>query len=401
MKIEKIIFVGLFNKLNYELDFYNSNINILTGPNGYGKTIILKSINSLINYDLAFFEKLNFKELHVLFDSLGIAIIKGHDLQIKITYGWSEEMLVFERNINDTELSKNSSFSKIEKKWKEMGLISSKRDEVTVKLSNYLSEYSVLFVKDQRIQTYIDKKNETTLISLARDLKSKINFAMAEYNRISQDLDASFPIRLFENSTKPSYSMIDDKLKGLKNIRSDYIKYGFLDDITNARFNFQDLELYKKQESAHVLELYVNDSIIKYSAFVDLTKKINLFLKFLNSKELAFKKGVVHKDFGFCLKDNESEETIELNGLSSGEQNQIIMLYNLIFLTNENTLLLIDEPEISLHVAWQKQVLNNLEEVMDINSIPQMVVATHSPMFINGNWDKTLDLYKLSNLGLN
>ncbi len=190
--------------------------------------------------------------------------------------------------------------------------------------------------------------------------------------------------------------MIEERLKGLKLIRHDYIKFGFLDNSVNTGFDTHGMESSRKQENAHVLELYLYDSLNKYSAFEDLTKKINLFLRFLNSKELAFKKVVVHKEFGFCLNDIDTEKNIELNSLSSGEQNQIIMLYNLIFLTSKNSVLLVDEPEISLHIAWQKEVLNNLERIMKVNGIPQAVIATHSPTVINGNWDRSLDLYELN-----
>ncbi|MCU6237896.1 AAA family ATPase [Morganella morganii] len=307
---------------------------------------------------------------------------------------------VFYKNPSDIKLSSDSIFGKIEKKWKEMELISAKRDRVTKELKYFLKDCSVLFVKDQRIQVYIDKKNEITLFTLANDLKLKMNLAISEYNKISQELDATFPIRLFDSSVRPDYSMIEERLKGLKNVRHNYIKYGLLDESNNTKFNFQDLDLSKKNESAHVLKLYADDNLIKYSAFDSLTKKINLFIRFLNSKELAFKKVVVHKEVGFCLVD-ESGVAIELSDLSSGEQNQIIMLYNLIFLTNANTIVLIDEPEISLHVAWQKEVLTNLESVMKINSMPQMIIATHSPTLINGSWDRTLDLYEISKLGLN
>ncbi|CRL59065.1 AAA family ATPase [Proteus penneri] len=401
MNIKSVQFLDLFDKLNYNLDFSNFDTNILTGPNGYGKTIILKSINSLINRDLPFFEKLRFKEFRIIFDSIDITLKKDEHLQIKITQGDITDILIFEKNLTDIKLSDNTIVTEMEIKWSKMKAISASRDAVIEKLGKYLSGCTVLFIKDQRMQVYIDKKNEITLISLARDLKEKINFAIEEYNRLSQELDATFPIRLFDYEARPSYIMIEEKLKGLKLVRYDYIKFGFLDESTNTKFEMQDMDLSKKYDNAHVLELYLSDSLDKYSAFKDLTKKINLFIRFLNSKELAFKSLVVHKDVGFCLIDNDTGKSIELNSLSSGEQNQIIMLYNLIFLTNKNSILLIDEPEISLHIAWQKEVLNNLERIMKVNNIPQTIIATHSPTVINGNWDRSLDLYELSKQGNN
>jgi predicted ATP-dependent endonuclease of OLD family len=42
---------------------------------------------------------------------------------------------------------------------------------------------------------------------------------------------------------------------------------------------------------------------------------------------------------------------------------------------------LIDEPEISLHVAWQKEFLKDLQEIIKIQNMP-VVIATHSPRLL-------------------
>ena len=43
---------------------------------------------------------------------------------------------------------------------------------------------------------------------------------------------------------------------------------------------------------------------------------------------------------------------IPLNALPSGEQNDLIMFYRLIFESKVGRLILVDEPEISLHIEW-------------------------------------------------
>jgi len=44
---------------------------------------------------------------------------------------------------------------------------------------------------------------------------------------------------------------------------------------------------------------------------------------------------------------------LKLTDLSSGEQQEVVMLYELLFCVQPGTLVLIDEPELSLHVVWQ------------------------------------------------
>ena len=52
---------------------------------------------------------------------------------------------------------------------------------------------------------------------------------------------------------------------------------------------------------------------------------------------------------------------------------------------------MIDEPEISLHAAWQKKLLGLIEEISRINSF-NTLIATHSFTLIDGNWDSTIEL---------
>ncbi|MGP9596953.1 MULTISPECIES: AAA family ATPase, partial [unclassified Psychrobacter] len=71
-----------------------------------------------------------------------------------------------------------------------------------------------------------------------------------------------------------------------------------------------------------------------------------------------------------------------------------VLLYQLIFNTEPQTLVLIDEPEISLHVVWQKQFMEDLVEVSKINNI-KSIIATHSPQIIGDKWNSTIDLADL------
>lgn len=70
------------------------------------------------------------------------------------------------------------------------------------------------------------------------------------------------------------------------------------------------------------------------------------------------------------------------------------MLGDLIFNTKYGSVVLIDEPEISLHAAWQKKLLGLIEKISQINNF-NVLIATHSFTLINGNWDNTIELAEL------
>lgn len=68
--------------------------------------------------------------------------------------------------------------------------------------------------------------------------------------------------------------------------------------------------------------------------------------------------------------------------LSSGEQHLIILIYELLFKVESNTLLLIDEPELSMHISWQREFVDDLLKIIELNPI-DVILATHSPSIIN------------------
>ncbi len=130
--------------------------------------------------------------------------------------------------------------------------------------------------------------------------------------------------------------------------------------------------------------------------FDELLQKLELFVSILNERRFAFKKIKISKEVGFIFTTIQ-ENDISLSFLSSGEKQEVILLYELLFKIEEGALVLIDEPEISLHVAWQKAFLADVEKIARLQKF-NVVVATHSPQIINGNWDITIDLEDLNNV---
>lgn len=61
------------------------------------------------------------------------------------------------------------------------------------------------------------------------------------------------------------------------------------------------------------------------------------------------------------------------------------------FNTKENSIILIDEPEISLHITWQQEIIKNLLRIADFKKL-DIVIATHSPQIIDDRWDLAIDL---------
>jgi predicted ATPase len=76
--------------------------------------------------------------------------------------------------------------------------------------------------------------------------------------------------------------------------------------------------------------------------------------------------------------------------LSSGEKQMLIILLTVLVQDRQPTVLLMDEPEISLHIEWQQRLL---ELILDLNPYAQIIVTTHSPALIMSGWaDRVTDV---------
>ena len=85
-----------------------------------------------------------------------------------------------------------------------------------------------------------------------------------------------------------------------------------------------------------------------------------------------------------------SGERIDYRNLSSGERQLIFIFLKVINGGVDNSLILMDEPEISLHLSWQEKLLT---EIASANSSSQMIIVTHSPALVMDGWlDNFIDI---------
>ena len=77
------------------------------------------------------------------------------------------------------------------------------------------------------------------------------------------------------------------------------------------------------------------------------------------------------------------DETIEPYQLSSGEKQMLIILLTVLVQNREHYVLFMDEPEVSLHFEWQKQLI---ALVRDLNPNVQVILTTHSPAVVMDGW---------------
>ena len=81
------------------------------------------------------------------------------------------------------------------------------------------------------------------------------------------------------------------------------------------------------------------------------------------------------------MRQGDDSTIIAFEELSSGEQQMLILAIKLTAYANPNAVMLVDEPEISMHVSWQQALPNMLKIIGSLNKC-SIVVATHSPIIV-------------------
>lgn len=83
-------------------------------------------------------------------------------------------------------------------------------------------------------------------------------------------------------------------------------------------------------------------------------------------------------------------DTLSVDSLSSGEKQMLIILLTVLSQQNQPAVLIMDEPEISLHIEWQQKLIATVRR---LNPNAQLFLTTHSPAIIMDGWmDKVTEV---------
>lgn len=103
--------------------------------------------------------------------------------------------------------------------------------------------------------------------------------------------------------------------------------------------------------------------------------------RYLIDKQFRYDESSIDLD----LYRNDTDERVELNKLSSGEK-QIISIFSKVYLEkNDNLIVLFDEPELSLSLPWQEQLL---PDIINSKKCEFLLSVTHSPFIFKNELDE-------------
>lgn len=173
---------------------------------------------------------------------------------------------------------------------------------------------------------------------------------------------------------------IDEAISALAELREGRSK----ERETGKKVDFRSLEALRK--SRKIIEMSLDAETEITRIFSQINKFLSIARTFIEEKQFDFEGG--------NLTVSTKQGGIELRDLSSGEKQLLILLTEALLQKETPCIFLADEPELSLHIEWQRMII---PAIMELNPNAQVIAATHSPEVASKFSDSIFDMEDLIN----
>lgn len=430
-RLQRVEVDGLFGIYDHRFDLeLNSRVTLLHGPNGVGKTTILKMVDALLTERFGYFRTVPFSRLLLGFqdgaelevkkmgteDCLDVGEVRlvangdSRTAPIRLTASKAEAIAaqtdylvpagdnVWVNFLDGEWLTESDVVARFARQLVEPSAADGQSAGGDVQwLHEFLGAAESHFIEAQRLVRSLHfpglrRRPEAPIsrvVECSRDLKRRIDDTMAHYGRQAQSLDQSFPQRLLQRTASSGNLPVEEireRMSALARKTDELKEIGILDETPMHPIQVVD-DIDTSQ--AGVMTLYVQDTEDKLQVLEDLAKRVRLLLESLNGK-FRHKQMRVDREAGLAVTRG-GIDTLPLESLSSGEQHELILHYDLLFRVPSNTVVLLDEPELSLHIEWQSKFLADLMEIVKLSHFDALV-ATHSPYIVGARDDLMVEL---------
>lgn len=182
-------------------------------------------------------------------------------------------------------------------------------------------------------------------------------------------------------------SISKDRMESIKSVfdwlsfSSEFrVFYSFKNKINHLKK--ENLSSKKEKDALSFYLSRTSKSDLSFIESIDSTREMdfeltNLSRESINLIELSKLDCITFHNVEFI--NHNSQNKMMLSTLSSGQLSLIYGLIGLLSRIEDNSLIFIDEPEVSLHPKWQEVVLNKYKEIINSFNKCHLIVATHSP----------------------
>jgi predicted ATPase len=421
---------GLFEIFNHNIPFNTEErVTIIHGPNGVGKTTILRLLADLFAKRFYFLRNCPYKKFTLFLEkpsctlSIERIIPNKPETQIQLRFilrkgKQKQEFTTRPTEVEYSEIRRHIPIHTIEDIIESLEQVGPQKwfdrssgdyldiDDVFAIYGDFLpfeyplagidewliellSKLPIHFIQTQRLFAVpalaYDKRRRgksrstATVERYSDDMIEKIQDILRQSAVLGASLDRTFPHRLLESEPPSDVTelQIREKYKDQAKYRGRLMDAGLIDPEEPVALPAGEID----KNARRVLWHYLSDVEEKFKIFDGLLKRVELF-KAIISTRFLYKDFSVNKEKGFIFTTKKTGAIVPLRTLSSGEQHELVLSYELLFRVKEGSLILIDEPELSLHVTWQHKFLEDITRVSDLADL-DFVVATHSPSIIH------------------
>ena len=431
LRLQRIVVDRLFDIYDHDIHLkLDDRVTLLHGPNGVGKTVVLGMIDALLRRRLGHIRGIPFSRFFLEFHDgstvevaaagEGAGVAPPYELKLT-TQGQVHSASVdalFPADRIAAKLDYLRPHPALANAWVDM------RSDEVLDASDVVSRYSEMlensgeedtswfdvflerarahFIEAQRLvrtdwssishvnyRRTLRRESTISAVDGCREhFRKRIADTMVQYGRESQTLDQSFPQRLISATEELAVDQLKKQMSDLDRKTEELKRIGVLDETPTHPFPVDSLGGMDPTR-IRVMTLYVQDTEQKLQVLDDLAKRVHVLLDNVNQK-YRHKKIELDREHGFVAR-SDTGQVLPLLSLSSGEQQELVLHYDLLFRVRSNTIVLIDEPELSLHVAWQKRFLPDLLKIVELSNFDALV-ATHSPYVVGDRDDLMGDL---------
>ena len=444
MKLENLFIEKLHGIYNYDVDF-NEDITFLYGSNGCGKTTILNIVTSIVTgkiYELFFYDFKIIKLKYSNNDNVDVIEIKRKQddkNRLKIIFEGRNETISKLDNLNFQSSRRKILLKEYFHENNILKDISRLFNYVYLPLSRsaYVdpirSSRKNFWIEEEEIEEELYVTKDASLTRVQELIVNKILTINNEVNRLNNNFrDKILKTSINIYSEKKNFSDILNEIENSNEEKILEIQESYLNIMTNLKLiNEREIEKYNNFFSSYIkkyeqitdendekVKHFPINLVLQYSEISKIRKVVELAQQMEKDKKQAEKplelfcstlnsflsragdidsKNIIIETIGqpgvyFKIPNNQNKLSVQK--LSSGEKQLIIFFANLIFGVNDrkNGIFIVDEPELSLHLTWQKLFI---EQTLKINNNIQLIFATHSPEIVGRHRDKMYKLEKV------
>lgn len=414
-----------------ELDFPRSRkTTILIGKNGTGKTTVINLIRAVAEVDLV-------QLITTPFDKITLKLVDLESNKTKTLAVWIEEdskssydFICYKISSKTYKLRASADPMVMRRRIAHQRNRSAESnfDELKQELGNLLNIYSVSVYRDGPLTAENDDAygHPTRRRTNKSNIDLRLDYLVHELTRylleISDDVSnvtealqkEVLKFILYDKQTDDRIyasvigdSNVDPKEESVR-LKEVYRELGVLVGVSeridlHAKRISRAIKNLKGDDNDNVLEdiavltlhyrtkLLTDRSLRAKEKKETIRRPINEFTKIVNGF-LSPKFMKLDSEHGFVVATQSG--SIDRKDLSSGEKQLLILLIESLLQRGESCLFIADEPELSLHIEWQEQLI---QSISSINPNAQMVIATHSPEIAAFHHDSVIDMEEITN----